>query len=194
MDIKFLLLGVFTFIIFILLITVGLIFILIDNSCSSCETCSYTGPIPIPLEDEVIGAASNLTLYSTKSVQGYTKPCFVYYGKGVNFELTDYGIKLPVGTYNVYVQYLATKAVDGEILSDELIKTSFIGQDNSIVSQSVVANKTDTFSDGKAMTEYDTVELSSNKNILRIESAIKGFTNQTLFVDRVEVLFEKVLL
>lgn len=183
----------FLIFIFLLALTLILIFTL-DTNGSSSKTCKYEGATPQPNENEIIGGASNTLLYSTVSNKGYVEPCFVYFGKGLTFDENSYGIKLPTGIYNVYVQYYSIHAVDGDVVQVRLIKTGFSGFSKEITSQRLVGSKLATFSNNRAMTEYDTVELTSNNQILRVDSAIKAFSDETLYVDQIEVLFERVLL
>lgn len=182
----------FFFLLFFILMIV-LYWSIDGSSSSSLKNCELTGNNPVPLPNEVIGATSPLTLYSTKSPESYEPPCFVYFGNNVTFNVSDYGIKLPVGVYNVYVQYYSLDAINGDTVADRMIQTEFTGFNSEITAQRLVGNRTAVFENSRALTEYDTVSLTANNNTLRVESAIKGFTAQTLRVDRIEVLFEKVL-
>ena len=175
------------------------VFILLipSDSCRDLNrSCQITpkdlGEAPVPLENEIIGASPAFTLYSVKG-PGFIRPCFMYFGNKLTFGTSEYGVKLPVGTYNVYVQYLSYRAIDGDVINDQLIQTTYTGFNSDIVVQGFLAQKTATFVGNKAITEYETVKLEANNNTLRLESAIRGFTQQTLEVDRIEILFEKVL-
>lgn len=178
-----------------LLLILTILFMCLPTSSNNSEPsgCKYNGPIPEPLSNEVIGAASDLTLTSTTSNTGFKTPCFVYFTEDMTYEKTSYGIRLPAGTYNVYIQYLSYQAVDGDMVVDNLTRTDYIGFNHNTLAQRQVGSRTSTFVDNQCISIYDGVVLGSYSNILRIASAIKGFSSQTLYVDRIEILFQKLL-
>lgn len=189
-----LLVGFSLFFFFIIILAIILIFVFVPSNSSDQKSCSYDGPIPEPLANEVIGAANNVVLKSTTKNNGYITPCFVYFTSNVTFEKTKYGIRLPVGIYNIYVQYLSYSAVNGDVVSDKLIRTEYIGSNHNTIAQKQIGNNTITFMNNQCLSVYDGVSLSSNANIIRLETAIKGFSNQTLEVDRIEILFQQLLI
>lgn len=184
----------FLFMILIVIMVIVLCFVPSSNSNNNPKTCEYNGPTPQPQANEVIGAAQDITLNSSTSSFGFKTPCFVYFTDDITYELTDYGIRLPVGIYNVYVQYLSYSAVDGDLLIDQLYKTSNVGSNFSTIVQKLVGTQTASFENNQCMTSYSEVALTQNANTLRIESAIKSFPSNTLVIDQVEILFQKLLI
>lgn len=175
---------------FLFMLTILIIFMFLPTDNGQPAECKYTGPIPEPLENEVIGATSDVTLFSFNKNNGFISPCFVYFTSNITYEVTDYGIRLPVGIYNIYVQYLSYSAVDGDQITDRLFRTE---NRNGTIIQKQVGNQIAIFENNQCLTQYTSVNLGSNANTIRLETAIKGFSNQTLKVDRIEILFQELL-
>lgn len=197
MNNNFIILGAFLFFFFILItiIIIMLCFVPSNNDNNNQpKHCEYDGPIPCPQPEEVIGAAQNVTLKSTTSNSSFTSPCFVYFTNDMTYEVTTYGIRLPVGVYNIYVQYLSYAAVDGDILIDRLFRTENIGFNFNTTVQKQIGTQTAVFENNQCLTTYQGVQLNQNGSTLRIEAAIKSFPSNTLKIDQVEILFQKLLL
>lgn len=194
MNLKFLMFfffSLFFIFTFILILFIGLIN-LDEEKNSKSEECIYKGPEPTPLTNEVIGCSPPITAYSTRSETGYVAPCLVYFTTDIIYEKTPYGLRLPIGMYNVYVQYLSLSAIDGDVVVDRLIRTAFHPVQDQFVAEGFIGGEIATFTESKAMTEYNNVELVTGGNTLRLEVATKGASQVTVDIDRIEILFEKV--